>query len=55
MAVKPITNQRLVNKENVNRAEQVSTKGDSVRGGNSKKSVVPGLDHNKNYSNLQYH
>ena len=50
MAVKPITNQRLVNKENVNRAEQVSTKGDSVRGGNSKKSVVPGLDHNKNYA-----
>ena len=50
MAVKPITNQRLVNKETVNRAEQVSTKDTSIRGGNSKKSVVPGLDYGKNYA-----
>ncbi len=50
MAVKPITNQRLVNKENINRAEQVSTKDISIRGGNSKKSITPGLDYTKNYA-----
>lgn len=50
MAVKPITNQRLVNKENINRAEQVSTKDVSIRGGNNKKSIVPGLDYTKNYA-----
>ena len=50
MAVKPITNQRLVNKENINRAEQVSTKDVSIRGGNDKKSIVPGLDYTKNYA-----
>jgi hypothetical protein len=50
MAVKPITNQRLVNKETINRAEQVSTKDTSIRGGNSKKSVVPGLNYDKNYA-----
>jgi hypothetical protein len=50
MAVKPITNQRLVNKENINRAEQVSTKDTSIRGGNDKKSIVPGLNYGNNYA-----
>ena len=50
MAVKPITNQRLVNKETINRAEQISKKDVSIRGGNNKKSVVPGLDYGKNYA-----
>jgi len=49
MAVNRITNKQVVNKESVNRAEQVSTKNTTVRG-NRATTVVPGSNFSENYS-----
>ena len=50
MAVKPITNKQLVDKQSINRAEQVSFGGEQVRGGNSAKSINPGINYTNNYA-----
>tara|TARA_R100000152_G_C6769251_1_gene195023 strand:+ start:100 stop:966 length:867 start_codon:yes stop_codon:yes gene_type:complete len=50
MAVKQITNNYSVNKENVNRGEQRSTKNINTRGGNSALTIAPGSNATKNYS-----
>ena len=42
MAVNKITNKSVVNKELVNRANEVSTKGTTIRG-NRETTIVPGL------------
>ena len=49
MAVKPITNKQVVNKENINRAEQVSTKNTTIRG-NRETTIVPGSNYSNNFS-----
>ena len=49
MAIKPITNKQVVATPNVKRAEQVSTRGETVRG-NRGTTIVPGKDFTKNYS-----
>ena len=48
MAVKPITNKQIVS--NPNRGKQTSTRNTTNRSGNSRKSIVPGLDITKGYS-----
>ena len=49
MAVNKITNKQTLNKETVNRAQQVSTKNNKVRG-NAEQSINPGKDFTKNFS-----
>ena len=49
MAVNKITNKGVVNKELVNRANEVSTKGTTVRG-NRETTIVPGNNFSDNYS-----
>ena len=49
MAVNKITNKQVVNKENINRAEQVSTKGTTIRG-NRETTIIPGGNFSNNYS-----
>ena len=49
MAVNKITNKQVVNKETVNRANQVSTKNTTVRG-NRATTIVPGNNFSENYS-----
>jgi len=49
MAIKPITNKQVVATPNVNRAKQVSTRGETIRG-NRGTTIVPGKDFTKNYS-----
>ena len=49
MAVNKITNKSVVNKELVNRANEVSTKGTTARG-NSSQTVVPGSNFSDNYA-----
>ena len=50
MAVKPITNPFPVQKEQINRAEQVSNRNDTARSiSNRDKSIIPGKDFTKNY------
>ena len=49
MAVNKITNKQVVNKELVNRAKQVSTKGTTVRG-NRETTIIPGNNFSDNYS-----
>ena len=49
MAVNKITNKGVVNKELVNRANQVSTKGTTIRG-NRETTIVPGNNFADNYS-----
>ena len=49
MAVNKITNKQVVNKELVNRANEVSTKITTVRG-NRETSIVPGNNISNNYS-----
>jgi len=49
MAVNKITNKQTLNKELVNRANQVSTKTNRVRG-NAKQTLNPGKDFNKNFA-----
>ena len=50
MAVKPITNKQVVDSSNINRAEQVSSKNSTVRGGNTSRTVIPGNNYSKNYA-----
>jgi len=50
MAVKPITNKQVVDSTNINRAEQVSTKGIKDKSGNSSRTVIPGNNLANNYS-----
>ena len=49
MAVNRITNKQVVNKESVNRAEQVSTKNTTIRG-NRATTIVPGHKFSENYA-----
>ena len=49
MAVNKITNKQVVNKESINRANQVSTKNTTIRG-NRETSIVPGNNFSENYS-----
>jgi len=49
MAVNKITNKHTLNKEAVNRGEQISTRDSKVRG-NREQSVLPGKDFTKNFS-----
>ena len=49
MAVNRITNKQVVNKETVNRANQVSTKNTTNRG-NRETTIVPGNNLSNNYS-----
>ena len=48
MAVKPITNKHVVNKESINRGKQVSTK--NLKNGNDRVSITPSNNLSKNYS-----
>jgi hypothetical protein len=49
MAVNRITNKQVVNKESINRANQVSTKNKTIRG-NRQTTIVPGNNFSQNYS-----
>ena len=49
MAVNKITNKQVVNRELVNRATEVSTKGTTIRG-NRETTIVPGNNFSDNYS-----
>ena len=49
MAVNRITNRQTVNKESINRANQVSTKNKTIRG-NRQTTIVPGNNFSQNYS-----
>ncbi len=49
MAVNKITNKQVVNKELVNRANEVSTKGTTIRG-NRETTIIPGNNFSDNYS-----
>ena len=49
MAVNKITNKQTLNKELVNRANQVSTKGTTARG-NRETTVIPGSNFSENYA-----
>jgi len=49
MAVNKITNKGVVNRELVNRANEVSTKGTTIRG-NRETTIVPGNNFSDNYS-----
>ena len=48
MAVNKITNKQVVNKEDINRAHQVSTKNTTIRG-NRETTIVPGSNFSENY------
>tara|TARA_R100000008_G_scaffold81579_1_gene64971 strand:- start:965 stop:1879 length:915 start_codon:yes stop_codon:yes gene_type:complete len=50
MAVKPITNKHSVNKENINRGKQITTRSKTTRSGNRSRVIVPGNNFTKNYS-----
>ena len=49
MAVNKITNKGVVNKELVNRANEVSTKGTTIRG-NRETTITPGNNFSENYA-----
>ena len=49
MAVNKITNKQVVNKENINRANQVSTKNSTIRG-NRETTIIPGNNFSDNYA-----
>ena len=49
MAVNKITNKQVVNRELVNRANEVSTKGTTIRG-NRETTIIPGNNFSDNYS-----
>ena len=49
MAVNKITNKHVVNKETINRANQVSTKNTTIRG-NRETTIIPGHNFSENYS-----
>ncbi len=50
MAVNKITNKQLVNKETINRANQVSTRNLTDRSSNSSKTFIPGNNLSQNYA-----
>ena len=50
MAVKPLTNKRAINKETINRANQVSTRNLQSQTGNRSKTYIPGQDFTKSYA-----
>ena len=50
MAVKPITNTQVVNRANINRGEQVSTKNLKDNVGNRQATVIAGKNLSKNYA-----
>ena len=51
MAVKPITDRSLVDKNTVNRETQTTQRGVSARGGGNKsQTIIPGIDLSKQYS-----
>ena len=50
MAVKPITNKQVVNKDSINRAKQVSTKNITAGNGNKSRTFVPGNNLTDNYA-----
>ena len=47
MAVNKITNKQVVNKESINRADQISTKNKTILG-NRETTVVPGNNFSQN-------
>ena len=49
MAVNKITNKQVVNRESVNRANEVSTKSTTIRG-NRETTIIPGNNFSENYS-----
>jgi len=49
MAVNKITNNQTINKERINRAEQISMKDNKVRG-NAEQTVLPGKNFSKNFA-----
>ena len=49
MAVNKITNKQTLNRESVNRASQISTKDNKIRG-NAEQSINPGKDFTKNFA-----
>ena len=49
MAVNRITNKQVVNKESINRANEVSTRNTTIRG-NRQTTIVPGNNYSNNYS-----
>ena len=49
MSVKPITNKQVVVSSKVNRGKQISTKNTNANG-NSKKSLIPGINYSDNYA-----
>jgi len=49
MAVNKITNNQTINKETINRAEQISMKDTKVRG-NAEQTVLPGKNFSKNFA-----
>ena len=51
MAIKPITDRNLIDKNTVNRETQTSQRGISARGGgNRSQTIIPGIDLSKQYS-----
>ena len=50
MAVKPITNKQVVSTQNINRAEQKSTRNVTNRSGNRAQSINPGNNLSDNYA-----
>ena len=49
MSVKPITNKQVVVSSKINRGKQISTKNTNANG-NSKKSLIPGINYSDNYA-----
>ena len=49
MAVNKITNKQVVSKGSVNRANQVSTRGTTIRG-NRETTIIPGSNFSDNYA-----
>ena len=51
MAIKPITDRQLVDKNTVNRETQTSQRDINTRGGgNESQTIIPGIDLSKQYS-----
>ena len=50
MGIKPITNKQVVSTQNINRAEQKSTRNVTNRSGNRAQSINPGNNLSDNYA-----
>ena len=50
MAIKPITNRQVVNKQNINRANQTTLKNTKNKSGNRASVQIPGKNFTKNYA-----